>query len=71
MGLMALGHRSSMTNSSEIDIPVQGMDLEEMNKRYMIRALEITKGNLSKAALLLGLSRPTLAYRLAKYGFPK
>jgi transcriptional regulator with PAS, ATPase and Fis domain len=69
--LMALAHRSSMTNSSEIDIPLQGIDLEEINKRYMIRALETTKGNLSKAARLLGLSRPTLAYRLAKYGFPK
>ncbi|MGA2026329.1 MAG: sigma-54 dependent transcriptional regulator [Syntrophobacteraceae bacterium] len=68
--LMALAHRSSMTNSSEIDIPLQGIDLEEINKRYMIRALEITKGNLSKAARLLGLSRPTLAYRLEKYGFP-
>ena len=69
--LMALAHQSSMTNSSEIDIPMQGIDLEEINKRYMIRALEITKGNLSKAARLLGLSRPTLAYRLEKYGFPK
>jgi DNA-binding NtrC family response regulator len=50
---------------------MQGIDLEEMNKRYMIRALEISKGNLSKAARLLGLSRPALAYRLEKYGVPK
>ena len=69
--LLSLVHRSSVTGSSEIDISVQGIDLEEMNKRYMIRALEISKGNLSKAARLLGLSRPTLAYRLEKYGIPK
>jgi transcriptional regulator with PAS, ATPase and Fis domain len=69
--LLGLTHRNSMTDFSEVDIPMQGIDLEEMNKRYMIRALEISKGNLSKAARLLGLSRPTLAYRLEKYGFPK
>ena len=69
--LLGLVHRNSITDSSEIDIPMQGIDLEEMNKRYMIRALEISKGNLSKAARLLGLSRPALAYRLEKYGVPK
>jgi len=69
--LLSLVHRNSVTGSSEIDISVQGIDLEEINKRYMIRALEISKGNLSKAARLLGLSRPTLAYRLEKYGITK
>ena len=69
--LLGLAHRNSITDSTEIDISVQGIDLEEMNKRYMIRAIEISKGNLSKAARLLGLSRPALAYRLEKYGFPK
>jgi len=71
MQLLGLLHRNSMTNSSEIEIPLQGIDLEELNKRYMIRALEISKGNLSKAARLLGLSRTTLSYRLEKYGLPK
>ena len=69
--LLGLAPRNSMTDSSAIDIPMQGIDLEEMNKRYMIRALEISKGNLSKAARLLGLSRPTLAYRIERYGVPK
>jgi transcriptional regulator with PAS, ATPase and Fis domain len=69
--LLSQVHRNSVTDSSGIDISMQGIDLEEMNKRYMIRALEISKGNLSKAARLLGLSRPALAYRLEKYGLPK
>jgi two-component system, NtrC family, response regulator AtoC len=71
MKLLGLSHQNSTTNSSEIDIPLQGIDLEEMNKRYLIRALEISKGNLSKAARLLGLSRPTLAYRLKKLEISK
>jgi transcriptional regulator with PAS, ATPase and Fis domain len=56
---------------SEIDIPMHGVNLEEINKRYIVRALEVSKGNLSKAARLLGLSRPALAYRVEKYGVPK
>ncbi|MFZ0930123.1 MAG: sigma-54 dependent transcriptional regulator [Syntrophobacteraceae bacterium] len=63
-------HRPT-ADPSEIDIPVHGVNLDEINKRYIIRALEISKGNLSRAARLLGLSRPTLAYRLEKYGLPK
>ncbi len=68
--LMSQVHRPT-ADPLEIDIPVQGIDLEKINKRYIIRALEISKGNLSKAARLLGLSRPTLAYRLEKYDLPK
>jgi DNA-binding NtrC family response regulator len=69
--LLGLVNRNSIADSSEIDIPLQGIDLEELNKRYMVRALEMSKGNFSKAARLLSLSRPTLAYRLQKYGIPK
>jgi DNA-binding NtrC family response regulator len=71
MQLIASGNRNHPAVSADIDIPAQGVDLEEINKRYIIRALEISKGNLSGAARLLGLSRPTLAYRLEKYRFPK
>ncbi len=71
MKILGLSHQNSTTNSCEIDIPLAGVDLEEMNKRYMIRALEISKGNVSKAARLLGLSRPTFSYRLEKYGIEK
>lgn len=59
------------TNSVDVEIPLQGIDLEEINKRYILRALEVSKGNLSKAARLLNISRPTLAYRLDKYGLTK
>ena len=69
--LLSQVHRNSATDPTGVDISMQGIDLEEMNKRYMIRALEISKGNLSRAARLLGLSRPALAYRLEKYGLPK
>ncbi|MCX7634134.1 MAG: sigma-54 dependent transcriptional regulator [Syntrophales bacterium] len=55
-------------HADDIDIPLQGVDLEEINKKYILRALEISRGNLSKAARLLNITRPTLAYRIDKYG---
>ncbi|MCX7817454.1 MAG: sigma-54 dependent transcriptional regulator [Syntrophales bacterium] len=55
----------------EIDIPLQGVDLEEINKKYIMRALELSRGNLSRAARLLNISRPTLAYRVQKYGLSR
>lgn len=63
--------RMHILHTNEIEIPLHGVDLEEINKRYIMRALEVSKGNLSKAARLLGISRPTLAYRIDKYGLSK
>ena len=45
-----------------------GIDIEDLEKRLLRRALQVTGDNVSKAARLLGLSRPTMRYRLEKYG---
>ncbi|RME65141.1 MAG: sigma-54-dependent Fis family transcriptional regulator, partial [Nitrospirae bacterium] len=52
----------------EIDIPAGGLDIEEVEKKLIERALEVTKGNQSKAARLLNLSRDAFRYRMQKYG---
>jgi DNA-binding protein Fis len=41
--------------------------LEEVEKTLIKKALACTQGNVSHAARLLGISRNTLRYRLAKY----
>jgi len=46
----------------------EGMSLPEAEKRMLVRALEQAGGNKSRAARLLGISRDTLRYRLAKLG---
>jgi DNA-binding NtrC family response regulator len=51
-----------------IIIPAQGLNLDELNKGLIIKALELSNGNRTRAAKLLGISRPTLIYRLEKYG---
>jgi len=45
-----------------------GIDLEDLNKRLIIQALELSGGNKTKAAQLLGISRATMIYRIDKYG---
>jgi len=42
--------------------------LDELEKRHILKAIGETKGNLSAAARMLGVSRPTLRKRLKLYG---
>ncbi|MGH9461636.1 MAG: sigma-54-dependent Fis family transcriptional regulator [Vicinamibacteria bacterium] len=48
-------------------IPPHGLDLATMDRDLVERALRQTKGNKSKAARLLGLTRSQLYSRLSKY----
>jgi DNA-binding NtrC family response regulator len=45
-----------------------GIDLEDLEKRLIHQAMHLSKNNVSKAARLLRVSRPTLRYRLEKIG---
>jgi two-component system, NtrC family, response regulator PilR len=57
---------------SDLDIPPEGIDLnrtmENLERKLMTRALEMTGGNRSRAARLLGISFRSLRYRLLKLG---
>ncbi|MBC2711673.1 MAG: sigma-54-dependent Fis family transcriptional regulator [Desulfosarcina sp.] len=44
-----------------------GFDIVDLETRFVRRAMHLAKNNVSKAARLLGLTRPTLRYRLEKY----
>ena len=52
--------------SDRVRLPDDGLRLEDVEKDLIEQAMERTGGNVSKAARLLGLSRDTLRYRLAK-----
>ena len=49
-------------------LPAAGIDLESLEKDLIRQALEQARGNKTRAAALLGLTRDTLRYRLEKYG---
>jgi two-component system response regulator PilR (NtrC family) len=64
------GKASCLT--AECDIPESGMMLEplleELEKKYLLKALEKTGGAKKKAGELLGMSFRSFRYRLAKFG---
>lgn len=53
----------------EVKIPPGGIDIESVEKELIRQALDSTKGNQTRAARLLNLSRDTLRYRMQKFGF--
>ena len=48
-------------------LPPEGIDLERLTRDLIVQALERAGGNRSRAARLLGISRPTLIYRIDKH----
>lgn len=56
------GHRGSWP------LPAAGIDLRALNRSLVQEAFERCGGNMTRAARLLGLSRPALRYRLRKFG---
>ncbi len=49
--------------------PVEGKTVEAVMKNHIINVLEETKGNVSKAAEILGIRRMTLYNKLKKYNY--
>jgi len=49
-------------------IDSEGMTLEDVERTLLLRALERSGHNLTRAARLLGMGRGALRYRLEKYG---
>jgi two-component system response regulator PilR (NtrC family) len=56
-----------------LEIPEEGMDLnkvvEDLEKAFILKALEQTGGIKKKAAEILGMNFRAMRYKLAKYGF--
>ena len=49
--------------------PADGLNLEAVERKFLEQALTKSKGNKTRAARLLGLTRAQLYSRLEKYGF--
>lgn len=50
------------------EIPRDGIQLEDVERGLLLKALQKTDWNVTRAAKLLGLSRDTLRYRIEKFG---
>jgi two-component system NtrC family response regulator len=60
--------RPEETSTPEIHLSEGGFSLEELEKHLIIKAMEKYNNNQTRVAKYLGISRPTLLYRLQKYG---
>jgi DNA-binding NtrC family response regulator len=50
----------------QVEFPPDGIQLDQVVQSLIDHALEVSQGNLSKAARLLGISRAALRYRLGR-----
>ena len=51
-----------------LELPEEGIDLEEVERDILVQALEKHNGNQTHAARYLNISRKTLIYRMEKFG---
>jgi two-component system response regulator PilR (NtrC family) len=55
-----------------VEIPDMGLDLEpaleQLEKQYLVKALEKSGGSKTRAAELLGMTFRSYRYKLSKYG---
>ena len=67
--------RSVSASTKEIAVPRGGIDfekiIEEMEKAYLLKALEQTNGGKTEAAKLLNLTFRSFRHKLKKYGIDK
>ena len=63
-----LGRTTARASEVLLNLPEGGLSLEELEKDLILKALEKHKGNQTRAAEYLRITRPTLIYRMEKYG---
>jgi DNA-binding NtrC family response regulator len=49
------------------ELPANGLDLEQVERQFVVQALKRSGGNQTKAAALLGLNRDQIRYRIEKF----
>lgn len=64
----ALRVNKERAQHAPFQLPPEGVSLDEVEQMLIRQALAQARGNKSKAAELLGLTRHTLLYRMEKYG---
>jgi PAS domain S-box-containing protein len=58
---------SGNASAPPVDIPTDGLSLEENERSLLAKALEKTNGNQTQAARLLRITRDTLRYKMKKF----
>ncbi|MCF8010430.1 MAG: sigma-54 dependent transcriptional regulator [Clostridiales bacterium] len=59
---------NTSSNNFILTFPEHGLSLKEVEKELLVKALEKTRGNQTRAAKLLGITRSAFLYRSQKHG---
>jgi transcriptional regulator with GAF, ATPase, and Fis domain len=54
-----------------IELPPNGIDLEQLERSLVVQALERSAWNQTRAAALLGVNRDQIRYRIEKFNLEK
>ena len=54
-----------------MELPANGVDLEELERSLVVQALERSGWNQTRAATLLGLNRDQIRYRIEKFALER
>ena len=57
--------------SDSVDLPAEGIDLEQLERSLVMQALQRSGWNQTRAATLLGLNRDQIRYRIEKFKLEK
>jgi two-component system response regulator AtoC len=66
-----LGVGGTIRLADRVELPVGGIDLEQLERSLVAQALERTGWNQTKAAALLGVNRDQIRYRIEKFHLEK
>ncbi|MEM1022525.1 MAG: sigma-54 dependent transcriptional regulator [Myxococcota bacterium] len=54
-------------SDGQYNLPASGVDMQELERRLLIQALERANGNRTRAGALLGMNRDQVRYRIEKF----
>ena len=66
-----IGGGASVKLGDRVELPPNGIDLEQLERSLVVQALERTQWNQTRAASLLGLNRDQIRYRIEKFHLEK
>jgi DNA-binding NtrC family response regulator len=67
----AVGGGGGAKLDDKVELPAEGINLDDLERSLVVQALERTGWNQTKAASLLGLNRDQIRYRVEKFGLER
>ena len=61
------GERRGEASAGDLALPAEGVDLQALERAWVLEALRRCGGNRSQAARLLGMNRDQIRYRIEKF----